>query len=306
MTFGIALIGLGQIGMEIDFQSEDSDSFNPQTHASAVLQNQHCKLIAGIDTSSHRRAKFEELTNVRTFGSISQVETSLLDEIDALIIATPTSTHLQILQDISFLKKRFWIMCEKPFCLNLFEIEHVGRFIDPRTLIINYSRRFSKDIKSCKLNFEKFIETESKPTIKVDFYGGALRTGSHFIDLANLWFWDNNSRSLIDMVTEIKNGYSINYKRVTVEFYSVDPISKESYANFYADSERGSIRLSRNKLIHETPEGLEIRKVFVNQGDALEALLLLAKSEGEFNLCSYYDAARVHKQLSLMPRFAIT
>lgn len=305
MTLGIALIGLGKIGFKYDLESLNKGIFRGETHTSAIMNHPHCRLVVGIDSNQQNRATFERLTRVKTLEFPLQIEDSLLDEIDAVIIATPPSSHLQVLREISFLKKRFWIMCEKPLCLNLSEVNSLLDFIDPATLIINYSRRFSKDIELCRTNFEAFLESEEKPMVNVDFYGGVLRTGSHFVDLSNFWFWDDCKLSLSEMVVDSRDSYSLNFPRITVRFRSFQSTYSESYGNFYAKTKRGVISLLRDELTQKTETVSNARKILVSQRDALEALILLARSDGESNLCSYNDAKRVHGQLSLMPRFAI-
>lgn len=305
MTIGIAIIGLGGIGLGYDIQSNKKSPKSADSHSFAVLQNPDCRLVVGIDPDPFKRANFENATKAMSISSLADLNKYLLDQIDALIIATPTSEHIKILQEISLLNKSFWIMCEKPFCSNLREVNSITSLVDSSRIIINYSRRFSSDIDSCQMLFTNFIEKLPYPSITVKFFGGVLRTGSHFIDLANHWFWEEDFLELPEMVLETGKGYAVRYPKVTIEFLSLYPNLDESYADFYAKSEHERLRLVRNELVYESPSGLVKKQVSVSQNDSTKALVTLVKSNGELNPCGYQDAKRVHEQVSLMPRFDI-
>lgn len=302
MTIGIAIVGLGSIGFGC---AGENQANNPtQSHTFATLNNKNCRLILGVDTDSARRSRFEKTTRVTSFRSITEVDLATISRVDAFIVAVPTTQHFSILRQISSVKKDFWVLCEKPMGSNYEDMLSLDKLMDPRNIIINYSRRFSSDVQGCKTHFRSLIN-HSKSKFRVNFHGGLLRTGSHFIDLANFWFWDDNKLALSEMISETKDGYLIRYPNVGVEFVSVNPNSEESFAEFLAESELMRICINRDEFTKSSPSGIVTQKIHVSQENAIRALVDLVFSDGEINACSYLDAIRVHHAMSCMKNFHI-
>jgi myo-inositol 2-dehydrogenase/D-chiro-inositol 1-dehydrogenase len=102
MTIRFALLGAGRIG---------------QVHAQAIKSNPQAKLVAVADF-------FEEAANnlIANFGgelrTIDEIASS--DDVDAVLICTPTNTHADLIEQFARAGKA--IFCEKPIDL---EIERV-------------------------------------------------------------------------------------------------------------------------------------------------------------------------------------
>jgi hypothetical protein len=302
MTIGVAIIGLGRIG----FDSFEIDSVEGKirSHTFAVLNQPGCHLVAGIDPDPYKRSRFEQATKAITFSSLTDVSPPILEKIDAFIVATPTIAQYEVLRELGSLENDYWVMCEKPMCSNLEEIVSLGSYIDVQKVIVNYSRRFSSDIDMCKSIFERFIKEMNAP-LKVNFFGGMLRTASHFIDLANYWFLGQDSMVTAGMISKTISGYSINYPRAMIEFVSVDPYSNESFAEFILESNDTRISLVRDTFTQVTPSGTISRKILVSQEATIGALVELISSNGSRNRCSYSDALKVHLAMSHMTQLQI-
>lgn len=302
MTFGVAIVGLGRIGFK-SFENVSVEN-KMDSHTFAVLSHPGCHLAAGIDPDPLRRSRFEQATNTVTFSSISEITPSILKQIDAFIVATPTVVQFEVLSTLGSFEKDFWIMCEKSMCANLEEIVSLKSFVDVDRIIVNYSRRFSNDIGKCKTIFNTFVE-ETKAPIRVNFFGGMLRTASHFIDLANYWFLEQDSMITPDMISKTIDGYSIRYPRATIELVSVDPYCDESFAEFFLETNDTRISLVRDTFTQVTNSGISSRKILVSQEATIGALVELIESNGNNNRCSYFDAIKVHQAVSLMPALQI-
>lgn len=302
MTIGVVIVGLGRIGFE-SFENSSLES-KISSHTFAVLSHSGCHLVAGIDPDPFKRSRFEQATNTITFSSIDDITPSILEQIDAFIVATPTIVQFEILIKLGLFDKDFWIMCEKPLCANLEEIVSLQSFVDIDKIIVNYSRRFSSDIGKCKPIFKKFLE-ETKAPIRVNFFGGMLRTASHFIDLANYWFLEQNSVITPDTISKTIDGYSLRYPSATIELVSVDPYCDESFADFFLETNDARISLVRDSFTQITVSGTTSRKILVSQEATIDALVELIESHGRINRCSYFDALKVHQAVSLMPELTI-
>lgn len=302
MTIGVAIVGLGTIGF--GYMGENQECNPIQSHTFATLKNKTCRLILGVDPDPIKRSGFEKTTQVASRKSLTELDLATLNEIDAFIVAVPTSQHISILREIASLKKDFWILCEKPAGLSYEDLLSLETVMDPRKMIINYSRRFSSDLQSCRPYFESLI-TQSNCSLRVNFHGGLIRTGSHFIDLANFWFWSGNKLNFAEMISKTKDGCLITYPNARVEFVSTNPNSEESFADFFAESNHVRISLIRDVFTKVTPNGVVSKNVKVSQEDVIRALVELVLSDGAINPCSYFDALKVHDAMSYMKKFNI-
>ena len=178
----VLLVGLGGIGFQYDLDNLDlpksSQYHEPQTHYGAAVQNAH-NVIGGVDLDRLARDNFEKVTSLKSWRSINDFNGS--EEVDILVVATPTSTHLEQFIDACTILKPRAVLFEKPFGMSAKESkEMIGlskEFQIP--IIVNYSRNFSKgfDLIRKKVADEGF---ESGHVL----YGQGLReNGSHFLRL---------------------------------------------------------------------------------------------------------------------------
>lgn len=105
---------------------------------------------------------------------------------DIVIVASPTSTHLKVIQSILKIYEPKLIICEKPIVSDAQEYKTLNSLMDTKTskLLTNFPRRFDPSINSLK----DFIQNSTK---KIEhFYGtftkGLLHNGSHMLDLISM------------------------------------------------------------------------------------------------------------------------
>ncbi len=89
MHIPCAIIGLGRIGSLLE---TDPLREKPCTHAGAIVDNPHCRLVGGYDLDPERRIQFSETWKVPTdFSSAEEMLETLHPEI--LCIATHPDSH---------------------------------------------------------------------------------------------------------------------------------------------------------------------------------------------------------------------
>lgn len=124
MTLRFALLGAGRIGL---------------VHAKAITENTQAKLVAVADA-------FEESANslITSYGgelrSIDTIAAS--DDIDAVLICTPTNTHADLIEKFARAGKA--IFCEKPIDLDIARVTACLKVVQETdaTLMVGFNRRF--------------------------------------------------------------------------------------------------------------------------------------------------------------------
>lgn len=124
MTIRFALLGAGRIG---------------QVHARAITSNSQASLVAVADV-------FEAAAQniVATFGgefrSIDEIASA--DDIDAVLICTPTNTHADLIEKFARAGKA--IFCEKPIDLDIDRVTACLKVVEETDvkLMVGFNRRF--------------------------------------------------------------------------------------------------------------------------------------------------------------------
>ena len=128
----IGLLGAGRIG---------------QVHAHAVSSVPTAKLVAIADPMS-AAAKTVQDTYGCDIRTIKQILVS--DDIDAVIICTPTDTHADLIEQFARAGKA--IFCEKPVDLDLERVQACLAVIDETqaTLMVGFQRRYDPDFQALR------------------------------------------------------------------------------------------------------------------------------------------------------------
>ena len=124
MTLRFALLGAGRIGL---------------VHAKAVTENSQAKLVAVAD-AFEETAKALIATYGGEFRTIDAIAAS--DDIDAVLICTPTNTHADLIEKFARAGKA--IFCEKPIDLSLERVDACLKVVQETsaTLMVGFNRRF--------------------------------------------------------------------------------------------------------------------------------------------------------------------
>ncbi|GAB4347477.1 MAG: inositol 2-dehydrogenase [Oricola sp.] len=132
MTIRFALLGAGRIG---------------KVHARAVTSNPDAQLVAVADA-------FEDAARTVAGGygcevrAVGQIETA--DDIDAVVICTPTNTHADLIERFARAGKA--IFCEKPIDLSLDRVRQCLKVVEETgaKLMIGFNRRFDPHFAAVK------------------------------------------------------------------------------------------------------------------------------------------------------------
>ena len=130
----IGLLGAGRIG---------------QTHARAVSELDNVKIVAVNDPIDEAAAYITAMTGA---ARASQMEIFDNPDIDAVIIASPTTLHAE--QIVEAAKSGKHIFCEKPIDLDLDRVRKVVAEVEKAgvKLMIGFNRRFDSNFAAVKTN----------------------------------------------------------------------------------------------------------------------------------------------------------
>jgi len=194
MVKGSLIIGLGQIGMEYDFDiSSDKSIF---THARAFSTHQDFELLGAVDPSSEKRSRFINKFNKPAFSDLKEA----LEQIDPeiIVIATPTNYHKVILQQVLKIRKPKAIICEKPLSYDIEDARFMIDLCEQKgvKLYVNYMRR--SDMGVIEVNDRISKGLIAGPFKGVVWYSkGFLHNGSHFFNLLEFWLGEYQSSKVI-------------------------------------------------------------------------------------------------------------
>lgn len=130
VTFGV--LGAGRIG---------------QVHARAIAQVPGATLVAVADAvaASAQALRDQYACEIRTIDAIEQA-----DDIEAVIICTPTDTHADLIERFARAGKA--VFCEKPVDLDVARARQVIETVaaENATLMVGFQRRFDPDFRALK------------------------------------------------------------------------------------------------------------------------------------------------------------
>lgn len=143
----IAIIGYGHLG---------------KWHAQKTDQLENANLVAIVESfEANQKMAKENHPGVKVVSDVSEV----INEIDAAIIVTPTSTHYELTKNL--LQKSKHVFCEKPLCSTFEQAKDLEQYISGKIVQVGHSERCHAAWEELK---EKFEKIEGKKTIKITRY----------------------------------------------------------------------------------------------------------------------------------------
>ncbi len=142
MRIPCAIIGLGRIGSLLE---SDPLREKPCTHAGAIVDNPHCRLVGGYDIDPVRRTQFSETWKVPTdFPSAEAMLDTLQPEI--VHIATHPDSHAFYVE-LAVQKNVKVVVCEKPLADSMGHAHRIVRLHRSKKtkVLVNHERRYSLD-----------------------------------------------------------------------------------------------------------------------------------------------------------------
>ena len=184
MTYSVVLIGIGKIGF--GYSNESNPNSQGLSHFDAIRRSTRFRLDLCIDINSEACKKIESLYGIETSATVNLMPGA---NPDLVVIATPVSTHLNLVREVVKKLMPRIILLEKPAAGSLDEIQAILKIsLESKIpIVLNYPRRYSKgavEIKDLILNNE--ILTPAQGLVR---YGrDLLNNGIHFLDLMEFWF----------------------------------------------------------------------------------------------------------------------
>lgn len=234
--FNVALVGIGNISFNFDFDTKQKTILS---HAKALYQDTRFDLKYCVDIDNSNEVKIKKLfPNILFYTDVVKIIKN--DDIDVVVIATPTSTHFEILEKFKNNSKIKYFLVEKPLFLDNNHFDLIETKLKKK-IIINYIRIFEPNIQNLKNKIQndnslipqKFILTYTK---------GIKNNGSHFIGLLSYLF-DNieiENIHILDKKEGLKNDSTLdivatlNWKNNKVPLYIIG-LDHNNYAIFEID-----------------------------------------------------------------------
>ena len=179
------MIGLGNVAVGYDI--DESANSLCLTHAKAFSENPSFDLVAGVDVCSSRRKRFSEIYKYQSFVEIEDAMNIIKP--DVVVIATPTCSHLTVMESIFEFGRPKLILCEKPLADTYEKAEKMVMLCNANNceLYVNFFRRIERSILEVKKRIVN--QTIKLPVKGILWYSkGLLNSGSHFIDLLTFLF----------------------------------------------------------------------------------------------------------------------
>ena len=221
MQYSAAIIGLGNIGLKFDLNSEENNVFS---HTKAYLQDKHFNLIAGIDSDSSSRDEFESYSGAKSYNNLATLKDDI-DTVDIVSICTPTTIRLSIIKEIIPLKPKI-IIIEKPIASTSEEAYKIKKIAYDNNIkvYVNYMRR----VEPFFLELKNSINVGRVRSIVINYTNGLYTNASHFIDLAHYMFGKEEKISLISL-KKMSNDYCASfvlfYKNFHIYFNGLENLS---------------------------------------------------------------------------------
>jgi predicted dehydrogenase len=228
------LIGLGEIGLNYDFQSKNKSML---THAKSIIKHPDFLLVGAIDSSEYQRNIFKRVYKTPVFSSLKKALVKLKP--DMVVVALPTKNHHDVINTIIKNYRPKIILCEKPFCNSYAESVKISKICKSKRikLFINYGRHCLPGVIKIKSMISKNL---IKSPIKgnVWFSRGYFNNGSHFIELLNNWMGPIQKIGLL-------------YKKSK-------KIKKNKFVDFYIKFKKGIINFIENESSNYSHQSIEL------------------------------------------------
>lgn len=180
--FTVALIGIGNISLLNDDNFDDTNIV--KSHLKAIYTHKEFQLKYVVDINpkhfSNLQKSFKNILCITDYK-----ELLVKKDIDILVLATPTSTHFEILNYLQHNKNIQLFFIEKPLFNSSLQYEQFQTNFKEK-LVINYIRRFDNTI--CELKNNITTQNDTAQKIVINYCKGLKNNGSHMIDLINFLF----------------------------------------------------------------------------------------------------------------------
>ena len=200
--FNVALIGIGNIGLLFDSNKEEDKVLS---HIKAIYFHKEFTLKYVVDIDDTHVPKVQTFfPDVLFYSDYKNITNN--QDIDIVVIATPTSTHFQVLSDFKNNDNVKIFFMEKPLFNDMYEYSSIDTHVKDK-IVVNYLRRFSLKIQKLKkeIKNKNFFDLEK---IIINYCKGLKNNGSHMIDLINFLF--DSPKILSTLILDKSIGFNEN------------------------------------------------------------------------------------------------
>jgi predicted dehydrogenase len=204
MSYKAMLIGLGGIGYKYDRYIARQDIV--YTHAKALARDERFKLMCAVDVDESLRLEFSDKYDIPAFSSIEE-GLSYEREFDLVVIATPTSTHFEIIDSLLNASCTKTILLEKPIADTYKASERIVTRCKNNDipLFVNYIRRSEPSTRKVKRILDNNWANQKIKGI-CWYTKGWMHNASHFFNLLEYWLGECKTGNTLGTASDI-NGF---------------------------------------------------------------------------------------------------
>jgi predicted dehydrogenase len=195
MSYTVAIVGLGNIGMLYDEQLPPD--YFVLSHARSIQLHPDFQLVGAVDPDPVLRKRLAQSYDVTADSCVAHLLTRAAP--DVVVVASPTSTHGAVIYEVLAHCRPLAILCEKPVANDRDTAQAIVDACSDRQvpLYINFIRRGDPGIREIKTWLDS--GRIAMPFKAVVWYSkGLLHNGSHFADLLTFWFGPIRGAKKID------------------------------------------------------------------------------------------------------------
>lgn len=237
----VLVIGLGDIGMLYDYKLSGDFILS---HCKAFSAHKDFNLCGAVDPDKKKHNLFKQTFNKPVYLSVSEALTLIKPNI--VVIATPSGSHLKVINEVLDNTKPDLILCEKPLDYDLNDAENIINRCnaDKVPIFVNYIRKSHEGSNIIK----NMIDNDKIcPPFKVNVWysKGLLNNGSHFLNLLEFWF-GNIKSILYAKIGSSWDGFDydvdfiVKFNECIVNF-QVSPEKSQSYNSMELFSKNGRL-----------------------------------------------------------------
>lgn len=277
----VALIGMGNIGFSYD---KNPNTTTALSHAKAIYLSKEFDLKYVADPSDANLTDLKKL-----FPNVEYVNDykKLLEfqDIDILVVATPTFLHKSVLLDFKECKNINCFFMEKPLFASEEEYENISDELKQK-IIVNYPRRFEP-------NFQKISKD-----IKCDLYGKLKKVDIHYSK-----GFSNNGSHAIDFLNFLLGKFSLSKSSIldATTGFSKDDLTLDIFAKIKLGEDEANLHFLAFDHNHLTRFCIELflEKAIIKYDDS-DASISIRKIAPDANYPEYLVASQKALKIEVM------
>ncbi len=210
----VLIIGLGNIAMDYDYSRDDVT----WTHIGAINAHNNFKLVAAIDPDISRHKKLSNISDASSYLNIDDFLLANRQQIDLVVIASPTEYHLANYIKIKSLQPKLVLM-EKPLISNKQNLQDLILEVNSGPpVMVNLFRLFQEQVNSSLAK----LSASGRCQIQVRYSKNVSHNGIHFMSLIIRHF--GNIKSQHDFILQ-------GIKSLQYDFEMADVVMQPAMSN---------------------------------------------------------------------------